>query len=501
MPSLEQQHREVNRLFSRIKSEKSPPERIEGWLKQPDPTNVHQNSIVSWPYRRELILIAAHYYGYPVKMHQASDNDTFVWKGPVGFFRTMSAIINDIDNYARIMGGGARVRNYISECIRIAMSEEMKEDSKNESDPMVALRRRSMARNVDFLNDPFSNESKRNYGNNEGNETFEGEFDDLNDPKLKAQEEQRQKELKEEQEKLEAQKKQEEELQRKRDAKRIERENAMYDPTKKVRHECFSHVLNLAMVGQNILLCGPSGSGKTYLAAEIAKEMELPFGSQSCSAGMTEGQLAGWLLPIGDGGRFTYVPSLYVHIYENGGVFLLDEVDAADENTLIFINGSIAGTSFHLPQRFDNPIVKRHDDFVVIAAANTFGLGESVTYSGRNRLDGATLDRFRAGMVIMDYCEEMERTIVDPDVYRWGLPIREHIEENNLDRIMSTRVLLDFTNQKQELNYQEKEWAKSYFADWSVDEMESYKNALQEKQRGRNQGDTKHILYGRAKTF
>ena len=235
-------------------------------------------------------------------------------------------------------------------------------------------------------------------------------------------------------------------------------------------HECFDHVSSLARINQNILLVGPSGSGKTYLARQVANKLERDFASQSCSSGMSESQLAGWLLPISKG-NFEYVPSTFVSAYENGGVFLLDELDAADENTLIFINSALAGDSFYLPQRFEDRQVRKHDDFVCIGAANTFGNGASINYSGRNRIDGATLDRFRAGIVSVDYSERLERKLIDIEVYEWCVRIRNLIVEKQLNRIMSTRVMLDFTVQKNELAYTRDQWAKSYFADWSEDEL------------------------------
>lgn len=232
----------------------------------------------------------------------------------------------------------------------------------------------------------------------------------------------------------------------------------------------FRRMFELASVGQNILLVGPSGSGKTFLSGKLAEKLGRDFAAQSCSAGMSESQLAGWLLPIGESGRFAYVPSAFVRMYEEGGVFLFDEMDAADENTLIFINAALAGDHFYLPQRFDNPRVSRHPDFVAVAAANTFGNGESAIYSGRTQLDGATLDRFRAGVIEVDYDLKVERKLVDPEILAWGKRVRKAIERNSLDRIMSTRVLIDFTLQKRTLGYRLADMKGSYFADWTEDE-------------------------------
>ena len=232
---------------------------------------------------------------------------------------------------------------------------------------------------------------------------------------------------------------------------------------------CFSLIMKLAQIRQNILLVGPSGCGKTFLANKVAEKLGFTFSSQSCSAGMSESQLAGWLLPVEASGTFAYVPSPFVTRYENGGVFLFDEVDAADENTLLFINQALANGKFTVPQRFGNTEVKRHPDFVAIAAANTFGLGESIMYSGRNQLDGATLDRFRAGFVQIDYDARVEKKLVQPDVLSWGRIVRKAIEDHRIEKILSTRVLLDFSAQWA-IGLRVEDFNTAYFADWTVDE-------------------------------
>lgn len=227
------------------------------------------------------------------------------------------------------------------------------------------------------------------------------------------------------------------------------------------------------LCGQRIplMLVGPAGCGKTYLASKVAEALGLKFYDQSCSEGVSESIFTGWLLPIEKGGAFEYVPSPFVTAYENGGVFLLDEIDAANPNLLTFLNKAIANDSFFLPQRYKNPLVKKHPDFVVIAAANTFGNGADGQYVGRNALDAATLDRFRAGMLHMDYSDEVETALVDADVLSWGRAIRKAIRQHGLRRIMSTRVLLDLTKMKRCCQWGADMWNKTYFADWSRDEM------------------------------
>ena len=174
----------------------------------------------------------------------------------------------------------------------------------------------------------------------------------------------------------------------------------------------FQEVLTAAMCGLNILLVGPAGCGKTHLAHQVAEALGRSFASISCTAGMSESALMGWMLPS-EGGAFSYTPSDFVTMYENGGVFLFDEIDAADPNTLLFVNQALANGSFYLPQRKGQSKVSRHPDFVCLAAANTFGTGANMTYAGRERLDEATLDRFRAGTVMLDYDTRFEKSVID----------------------------------------------------------------------------------------
>lgn len=52
------------------------------------------------------------------------------------------------------------------------------------------------------------------------------------------------------------------------------------------------------------------------------------------------------------------VQSFFVDIYENGGVFLFDEMDAVDSDTLPFVNQALANGGIFLPQHYGRPEVK-----------------------------------------------------------------------------------------------------------------------------------------------
>jgi cobaltochelatase CobS len=166
-------------------------------------------------------------------------------------------------------------------------------------------------------------------------------------------------------------------------------------------HCQFPELLGLIEEGhQNVLMVGPAGSGKTTLAKAVATALSLDYGFISLSAGVTETHLLGRLLPQADG-TWAYVPSRFVEVYENGGVFLLDELDAADSNVMVAINAALANGVLANP--VNGKIHVRHKDTIIIAAANTYGLGGDVMYVGRNQLDAATLDRFILGTLFVNY--------------------------------------------------------------------------------------------------
>lgn len=211
-------------------------------------------------------------------------------------------------------------------------------------------------------------------------------------------------------------------------------------------HPMFEKVLKLTNAGLNVLLVGPAGSGKTTLASQIAKATRRNYGTLHCTAGASESQLTGWLLPVGDDGKFTYVPAEFVKMYEEGNaVFLIDEMDGADPNMLMVINSALANGEFHIPQRYEQPFVKRGPNFTIIAAANTFGVGADQVYAGRNQLDGATLDRFY--VVTVDYDIGLERKIVGTDsddntLATWVWNLRSSVRLHGLRRVVSTRTIM-----------------------------------------------------------
>jgi MoxR-like ATPase len=206
----------------------------------------------------------------------------------------------------------------------------------------------------------------------------------------------------------------------------------------------FERVLKLIACGENVLIVGPAGCGKTHMVQQVAKALGRSFGMFSGSAGASESQIMGWLLPT-DGGRFEYQPSEFIELYEGGNsLFLFDEYDAFDGNMLLCANSALANGHINVPQRLGNPRVNRGENVGIVATANTYGTGADPIYSGRNQLDGATLDRFI--VVEMTYDASLEKDMATAgglnasQIERFH-SLRSKVEKAGLLRVISTRAL------------------------------------------------------------
>lgn len=241
-------------------------------------------------------------------------------------------------------------------------------------------------------------------------------------------------------------------------------------------HAQFKVLLDLAKLRENIFLYGPTGCGKSYICSQLAEALGLPFAFVSCSAGMSEGQIGGKLLPTGKGGQFEYVLSEFVRCYEQGGVFLLDEIDAADDNVLLFVNAALASDRCAVPNRPDNPYATKHPDFICVAAANTAGTGADRMYSGRKKLDGATLDRFQIGKVYLDYDLTVEQMLCpDEQLLAWCHAVRRGINENRLERAMSSRFIEKAYKMHTQAGWTLEQIADRFYCGWREDEINKVK--------------------------
>lgn len=149
-----------------------------------------------------------------------------------------------------------------------------------------------------------------------------------------------------------------------------------------VYHDNFEDVKARIARGQWVYLYGPTGSGKNVLAEQIAEALGLPFHYQAHCSDRFE--LTGFIDANGN-----YQPTEFYKAYTEGGLFMLDELDASDENALITLNSAANGYF-----AFPCGTVRQHPDFRCIAAGNTCGRGATDDYTGRRVMDISSIGRF-----------------------------------------------------------------------------------------------------------
>lgn len=180
------------------------------------------------------------------------------------------------------------------------------------------------------------------------------------------------------------------------EAERKELAEAFGTVEESVKHPLYNVLLNIYKDKENVLIIGEAGTGKSYLVAQVAKALGCPFHQQGSV------QEAFELLGFVDAqGR--YNETEFYRAYKEGGIFLLDEMDACSEVALLSINNALTNDTIVFP---NGEVVKRGENFVVFGTANTYGTGATLEYCGRTKLDDATLNRFATEYA--DYCEEIE---------------------------------------------------------------------------------------------
>lgn len=209
--------------------------------------------------------------------------------------------------------------------------------------------------------------------------------------------------------------------------------------TTTVEHAQFKALCWLVNAGIPTYLYGPAGSGKNVLCSQVAEALGLKF--YYSGALSDEFKLKGY----GDASGH-YVPTEFYHAFTNGGLFMLDEMDASDPSVLVAINAAIS-------QRYvDFPVLGRidaHPDFRIVSAGNTFGTGASMLYTGRASLDASTLNRF--GYMRIGYDETIDAVCAehDQDLLDFGHAIRKGSEICGVSCLMSYRQFTAMAQLKQ----------------------------------------------------
>ena len=171
-------------------------------------------------------------------------------------------------------------------------------------------------------------------------------------------------------------------------------------------HRAFEHLVRVASLrlangyAPGIFLAGEAGSGKTHGTRMLADVLGLSWHFNGAISFPHE------MLGFIDAGG-TYHRTPFREAYEHGGVYTFDEVDRSDPVALLAVNPHLANGIATFP----DGQVKRHEDCIIVATANTWGHGADAQYSGATKLDAAFLSRFPA-RIAWDIDSDLEEELV-----------------------------------------------------------------------------------------
>lgn len=196
-------------------------------------------------------------------------------------------------------------------------------------------------------------------------------------------------------------------------------------------HHDFGDIVQLVSDNIPVFLTGPAGCGKNVICKQIAEALDLEF--YFSNAVTQEYKLTGFIDANGN-----YHETQFYKAFVNGGLFMLDEMDASIPEVLVILNAALANGYFDFPNLGR---VEAHKDFRVIAAGNTFGTGADIEYTGRFQLDAASLDRFV--LYELGYDKDIELSIADGDstMISFIHDFRSAVKASDLKFIVSYRSI------------------------------------------------------------
>lgn len=215
---------------------------------------------------------------------------------------------------------------------------------------------------------------------------------------------------------------------------------------KGIKHKKFPFVLECLKHFKRVWLCGPSGTGKSYLIEQCADALGFSTDNKNYeylkgSGGVTESHMTGRMTFDG-----TFIDGSVSRAFRDGSFLCLDEFDGFDANAGLVFNSVLDNQGIlATPNDKERPFARKHDDFHVAVASNTWGDGNDFDFAGRGQLDLATLDRLQSVKVYVDYDKNVERSLSgdysDMAECLWSL--RSKCNSNHVRRTISTRLFLD----------------------------------------------------------
>ena len=203
----------------------------------------------------------------------------------------------------------------------------------------------------------------------------------------------------------------------------------------------FDEILAYASNGLSVMMTGPAGTGKGFMARQVAKCLNAEF--FEVNAVKNNYELTGFVDANSRYNATTFYDACKASSEGRKAVFLFDEMDCSDAESLKVFNEALEAREFTFP----NNEKLQFEDLVILSACNTFGTGADEIYCG-NQLDASTLNRFVLKRV--DYNRKIEMKIAQNDEALCDFidMFRAQTEKTGMQVVISYRNIKQITRMK-----------------------------------------------------
>lgn len=193
-----------------------------------------------------------------------------------------------------------------------------------------------------------------------------------------------------------------------------------------MRCEQFAEILMWVKEDVPVYLCGPSGTGKDITCMQIAEELGLEFHCHNAVQNTFD------VVGFTDA-RGVYHETELFQAWTKGGIISFTELDASDSQVLNIMNEALSNGYMV----FEGKRYAKHPDCRIMASGNTCGTGATNLYTGRMRIDEATLGRFE--LIEVDYDSKVESSIAGDEIAEFAADFRAAAKECGIEIVRSYR--------------------------------------------------------------
>lgn len=232
-----------------------------------------------------------------------------------------------------------------------------------------------------------------------------------------------------------------------------------------------------------VMIVGETGTGKTHLCRHFAFKKKLPYARISLNGGATADELIGHWIPSSDG-KFKWQDGLLTLFVRNGGIVVLDEVNAVSPDILFCLHALTDDERTLTLLDKDSEVIHAHPNFFLITTLNP-------DYEGTKPLNEAFKDRFKVKLWF-DYNAKIEEKLVeDKDILHLAEKLRLMKNKGEIATPISTRLLIYYKENCK--TYGDNLALEIFLNNFEAYEREPIKNVLEMIAKGEEDKPTENV--------